>query len=111
MSKYDKETEAALDGSIAKWEAIVAGNSGDKGTSNCPLCIKFADDECSDGHECAGCPVRKRVNDYGCVGTPYMSWLDYQRDSGKKFMPYKVFDDKSLRLAQAELDFLRSLKS
>jgi len=37
----DAETMAALKGSIAKWEAIVAGAGKDFGASNCPLCRKF----------------------------------------------------------------------
>ena len=34
-------TWKALEGSIKKWEDIVAGKRGDRGSRNCPLCREF----------------------------------------------------------------------
>jgi hypothetical protein len=43
----------------------------------------------------------------GCGGSPYDQWSDYMIDSRQH--PRVVFDAKSRKLAQAELDFLKSL--
>ncbi len=100
---HDKETEDALDGSIAKWEAIVAGTGVDDGWTNCPLCEEFFMNDCRD------CPVMERTGKNSCHGSPYEQWVDH---CDPEFLSgsYKVFDDESRRLAQSELDFLRSLK-
>lgn len=119
----DDKTLTALQGSIKKWEAIANGTGFDDGPRNCPLCIEFADvyeensiDEWR-REGCCGCPVAEHVEDSGCGQTPYMNWIDYLYDSqgsesieGTNFgYRYRVFDERSKRLAQAELDFLRSL--
>ncbi len=97
----------ALRGSIAKWEAIVAGTGEDGGPHNCPLCQRFPG--------CASCPVADEVGDTGCESTPYVKWFDHQRKDHGHQPP---FDEPSavtpgceecVALAQAELDFLRSL--
>ena len=105
---HDKETEAALAGSIAKWEAIVAGTGSDNGTANCPLCKTFMEKSDRDFTLCGGCPVREKTGAPSCDGSPYEEWSKYQEDLE---MPYHIIDAESRRLAQAELDFLRSLKS
>ncbi len=107
--KYDKETEAALYGSIVKWEKIVAGNGEDNGVDNCPLCQRFVVNADGDFSGCEGCPVRNATGSSGCEGSPYDEWA-YYMDKVRAKMPNKVFDDESRRLAQVELDFLRSLK-
>ena len=101
----DERTLTALQGSIAKWEAIVAGTGADHGDSNCPLCQIFF---YSDFNKpmCGGCPVMARTRRAGCGNSPYQDWVEYQEGRGSGF---RVFDETSLALAQAELDFLRSL--
>lgn len=37
----EAETLIALQGSIAKWQAIVDGTGTEQGPANCPLCLKF----------------------------------------------------------------------
>lgn len=100
----DAETLEALEGSIKKWEAIVAGIGADDGRKNCPLCamfyVKF---------DCKGCPVEAKTKLEVCQGTPYRQWAVYQGMKGEQF-PLTVFDTESQRLAQAELDFLISLR-
>ncbi len=88
----NSETLEALKGSIAKWEAIVAGTGFDNGADNCPLCGLFnnADDPETD---CDGCPVAEKSGHKYCGGTPYT-----------KFVPWG-----GIKAAQEELDFLRSL--
>lgn len=109
------ETLAALRGSIAKWEAIVAGTGSDKGSTNCPLCVLFYDvaDPDDDEHgleNCSGCPVRIETGDDNCGGSPYKSWSRLLRPS-IRFSEAGAFADtpKKIAAAQAELDFLRGL--
>jgi hypothetical protein len=89
----DDRTRRALEGSIRKWEAIVAGTGEDWGTSNCPLCTEFYAFVGVDGDNCRGCPVRERTG-YGlCDGSPYERYVPGNREG-----------------AQEELDFLKSLR-
>lgn len=96
------ETLAALQGSIVKWENIVAGKDTDKGGDNCPLCQMFAHNDSPPVNWCEGCPVMKKTGKHSCEGTPYYSTYIYQQDP-------KTFDDLDRKRAQVELDFLRSL--
>jgi hypothetical protein len=85
----DADTLKALNGSIAKWEAIVAGTGVDNGPSNCPLCHMFwRFPNC-----CKGCPVSEKTGFTGCVNTPYDRYCD----------------DHTIAAAVDELEFLRSL--
>ena len=99
------ETRKALEGSIAKWQAIVDGTGENQGPQNCPLCWMFRDDECR------GCPVRERSGRHYCYGTPYTSFedldiaaLECQDDDVRK----ALLVQRGVA-AQAELDFLKSL--
>jgi hypothetical protein len=102
----NKEAWEALEGSIAKWEAIVAGTGTDQGTTNCPLCTMFFEGRCG------GCPVAESVGDAECSGTPYSEW---RAAAHKTFGRHLTSDwyattPQLVRLAQAELDFLKSLR-
>jgi hypothetical protein len=93
----DKHTLRALQGSIEKWEAIVAGAGKDEGMENCPLCQRFCSDDLSvsDG-ACGGCPVMEKTGKRLCWDTPYGE--------------YSIGATRgTVEAAQAELDFLRSL--
>jgi len=116
----DEKTLTALQGSIAKWEAIVNGTGYDEGCDNCPLCKEFANQYsqepawAQDG--CSGCPVAQKAGNSSCGRTPYSAWVHYSYDNGEHlsgkpsfWRRYKVFDERSLELAKKELDFLRSL--
>ena len=97
----DAETLEALKGSIAKWEAIVAGTMEDEGVDNCPLCQRFhACFRTLPGECCQGCPV-DAFSGRGCAKTPYVDWGQFGVD--------KVSTDEHRAAAQAELDFLKSL--
>lgn len=99
----DSKTLKALKGSIAKWEAIVAGTGVDKGPSNCPLCLAFWDNSMGEV-SCLGCPVRDATGEDGCVGTPYEKWEDLTECKDQKA------DTPELKkAARAELRFLKSL--
>lgn len=95
----DNRTLIALKGSIAKWEAIVAGTGEDHGSVNCPLCTEFIDKDCKD------CPIKQATKAIWCGKTPYMAFAReaYMQRTSRATTPELV------ALAQAELDFLRSL--
>ena len=99
--KMSKHAETALRGSIAKWEAIVAGTGTDRGGANCPLCEVFYD------KDCFGCPVSKVVGTKYCEGTPYYR-VSFGHDTRIGDLPEDE-QPEARRTAQAELDFLRSL--
>lgn len=99
------ETLNALQGSIAKWEAIVAGNGVDRGWANCPLCMRFNNPETDNEEECGGCPVAEEVGMTACEETPYYEWAELFAVG----QPKAANTPERKALAQAELDFLRSL--
>ncbi len=90
------KTLKALNGSIKKWEKIVAGTGMDGGPLNCPLCQLFFWNT-----DCEGCPVMKRTGNWCCEGTPYDEWLD--ATTGLAEPP------RLKAIARKELRFLRSL--
>lgn len=95
----DERTLTALKGSIAKWEAIVAGTGADHGPDNCPLCERYFMDQCF------GCPVREKTRRGGCCRSPYVQWDDARFKLGT----CTASTPELVVLAQAEVDFLRSL--
>lgn len=103
----DARTLEALNGSIAKWEAIVAGTGVDSGTSNCPLCQAFNADD--DTPSCAGCPVAEATEETWCDGSPYATMWDQAESPRNANGTGYAHTAESLAAAQAELDFLRSL--
>lgn len=102
----DAETENALRGSIAKWEAIVAGTDIDKGPVNCPLCQMFMQNECE------GCPVAIASEATCCDNTPYemFSAVAERVSADKDWRTFsRATSPEAKAAAQAELDFLKSL--
>ena len=97
----DTKTFKALNGSIKKWERIVAGWS--VGGGNCPLCESF-----ERLNFCVGCPV----TDAGfprCVGSPWAKWVRHQCDRHEAVDETRIHCPTCLTLAKAELRFLKSL--
>lgn len=106
----DEEDSAALEGSIKKWEEIVAGTGVDECFENCPLCA-LENSRCTDDDEdCNGCVVKNRTGKSQCDGTPWEEWNEHQHTHLGNVWPYRVKCDECARLAQAELDFLKSLR-
>src|ERR1700722_19348216 len=100
QTQMDEDTLAALRASIEHWQWVVA-IAEPIGRSNCALCDVFRGRDTLE--DCAGCPVRAVTGLKYCEGTPYgeyENYLDYDPP---------VEDEKRIVLAQAELDFLRSL--
>lgn len=106
----NKETKKALEGSIKKWEDIAAGRGLDAGPDNCPLCAIFFNER-----GCGDCPVRLKADFGGCVNTPYSDWFNHHDEDHELNT-----QDDGIRLfkgcttclehAQAEVDFLKSLR-
>jgi hypothetical protein len=94
----------AVERSIKKWRLIVAGKGVDEGASNCPLCHKYGG-----FHYCGGCPVEKTPGD-ACSDSPYRTWYEHQRWEHSNTDSHKVHCPTCLRLAEAELAFLISLR-
>ena len=96
----DETTLTALKGSIAKWEAIVAGTGKDEGPTNCPLCSVFHPDFRADGKShCEGCPVA--IAGYrGCTNEEYTAYCAADKEDDRERMR---------AAATGELAFLKSL--
>jgi hypothetical protein len=102
----DAKTLKALKGSIRKWERIIDGKGIEDGNENCPLCKLFYWTV-----DCRGCPVSKKTKINCCSKTPYDEWHDHQTDKHNKFEELKIRCETCKKLAQKELDFLKSLLS
>lgn len=108
--KLSKEQTDALKKSIKKWELIVDEGSEDLGPADCECCIIYNSintrletrEDC-----CKSCPVFLKTRERFCAGTPFEKWEDYQEENDMG--EWKVFDDYSKQLAQAELDFLKGI--
>ena len=103
----DDVTFKALNGSIKKWEKIVTGEEVDKGGYNCPLCQMTRNDE-----NCERCPVYQSGDDDmrdECGFTPYTDWGVHHDSKHGIGLPRKLLCDTCRKIAQKELDFLKSL--
>ena len=104
----DERTLTALQGSIAKWEHVVNGTGPESGADNCPLCDMF-------GPSCPGCPIHETTGN-GCQNDQWHNWCDHVEMhmgdidiNDEDCLDFYVQCPECVRLAQAELDFLRSL--
>ena len=106
ITPMDPATLKALHGSIKKWGRIVASpRNPDRGIANCPLCKEFY------VAGCTGCPIAEKTHQQVCDGSPYAEWSIHQHDDHPrhKVRHRAVGCKECLRLAKAELAFLRSL--
>lgn len=100
----DRRTRIALNGSIKKWERIVALEDGDKGSSNCPLCAEFFSPRVDEEEYCERCPVRKKTGMSMCDGSPYAKWADLEWEMGQR-----ATTPAHMRQAKAMVRFLKRL--
>ncbi len=106
----DTETLTALRGSIAKWEAIVAGKGVDLGADNCPLCRRFNDYvNPNAGRFCAGCPVALEAGLPRCEGTPYDRYQAAEEAMCDNEDEAGYHENAMAAAAKDELAFLKSL--
>ncbi len=71
MKLTNAQVREALQGSIKKWEGIVAGTVEDEGRINCPLCRLFIEE-----YDCPACPVMVETKLFDCSGSPYADYSD-----------------------------------
>jgi len=67
--RWSKRQARGLEGSIRKWEGIVAGTKQDEGQDNCPLCKMY--NPSMSLAPCASCPIALVAEDSVCESTPY----------------------------------------
>jgi hypothetical protein len=98
------EVRQAIDGSIAKWQAIVDGTGSDQGVWNCPLCGLFYE------YKCFGCPISTFAQASSCDNTPYRKrWAKLFTVFEQGTQMYADTPER-LKAAKAELAFLEELK-
>lgn len=104
------ETLKALQGSIAKWERVVAEGKDGTNWMDCPLCGLFYN------KNCIGCPVRERTGMGLCSGSPFDEYADLllclSEELSEEDEPGEADFGKHpgvIAAAKTELDFLKSL--
>ena len=68
----------ALNSSIAHWNRLATGNSGElenTGPKDCSLCVKYYRN-----NACVGCPIEDYTGFSGCQGSPYPALWKYGHD-------------------------------
>lgn len=99
---------AGLDKSIVKWERVVNDNAPGISSCGCGLCEEYNNPLRGLLSPCAQCPVRLDTGERFCKGTPYAEYVDWVlKERPLEDSPL----DKGLATAQAELDYLRDLKT
>ena len=95
-----------LEDSIKKWQDIIAGNDGDKGSINCSLCQQYLNDGC------IGCVVQRDANQSFCYGTPFREWFNHHKKEHSMVIGRgrRIECPTCLELAKKELDYLKSLR-
>ena len=100
----DKETLKALLDEINHWERIAEGKEVDRCAGNSPLCWRYYTPT-----SCSGCPVSEKTKNDVCRRTPYIDWAEHQNAKHGGVFPFAVRCEDCKRLAQKEVDFLKSL--
>ncbi len=110
MLRRLKAGENPLELSIQKWQDIVNGKGKDDAELNCALCEVYRNHIEPFTKQCLGCPIFKRTKKKYCGKTPYDS-LFTNAERNLEYQPRnKSFKVAYLVAAQAELDFLFSLR-
>lgn len=107
LKRTPAETAAALEESIEHWFRLSTGKArpGERCTSgDCALCRLFLKNNCE------GCPVMEATGEPYCVGTPYGRAATAMAYGVLAFVGDARLTPKFLEAAEAELDFLRSLR-
>ncbi len=95
----EDKTLEALKESIEHWRRVVANPHAERiGAGACALCELFNKLDESSEENCIGCPVFEATGRQYCYGSPYTDVI--------RFSPGQP---EYLRLAQEELEFLKSL--
>lgn len=118
----NKEAATALEASIKHWERNVQAETPEDASTaaqDCALCQVY---DPMLGANCIGCPVMRHTGLARCGGTPYRDafgwrkeWLQRSFTGGLRATPSRLHLWETARegwreAAQAELDFLKSLR-
>lgn len=105
--QMDKTTREAHEGSVRKWDRILAGEGKDERNRNCPLCKLFPYRcENSKGEKC---PVYQKTGFTNCNKTPYREWLAHHNEHHYTFIHcHKIECPTCGQLADNEVKFLKS---
>jgi hypothetical protein len=101
----------AIDIAIEKWEFIAQLlNNGyeviyDGGISTCALCRLYINND-----DCDGCPVSAATKVETCISTPYVDFVEYRGEYLNSKKTTNVDTKRLARIAEREVEFLRSLK-
>lgn len=91
-----------LEASIKHWERVVEDPDEPVGRTHCALCMEYNNNSLGDvKYDCIECPVMIRTGSQFCFDTP---WMKYDKCAHNEQEPERE------QLAQAELDFLISLR-
>lgn len=111
----DADTLRALEESITHWEKNVVASSPYEvtlGGASCALCHKFVYNVTESIPACSGCPVYEHTGFSSCRNSPYLdvfrayqNWLYSETEE-----EHNILRTEYQAAAQAELDFLRSLR-
>ena len=105
MLRRLEKGEDPLEISIQKWQDIVDGKGKNDGDRNCALCERFSN-SIFEWNDCGGCPIKRITKRRYCKNTPLIAYEHYS-----DYVDNFDVDDSILNaLAQAELDFLKSLR-
>lgn len=97
-----------LENSIRHWRRVVASPlMVDTHCKSCALCKAYFSSGMS---LCNGCPVNARTGRIGCNGSPYNAFADALDDAREAKSVSARTLKRLKKLAQAELDFLISLR-
>lgn len=112
------QVREALEGSIMKWQRIVAGGTNGC-ASDCALCRlfnpyqKYLPLKESIAQGCLGCPVMARTGQSFCKGSPYERYEELEHDVDDDSDDDADIIENGRRLretAEQELAFLESLR-
>lgn len=113
----DKKTKKALEASIRHWEENYNAEVPSQvslGTRACALCGLFAKRVKLRGLQCSDkCPVKAVSGKDACKNTPYDKATDTLFDWYRRYRDYQPIAgsyDRWREAAQAEVDFLKSLR-
>lgn len=95
----------ALENSIRHWARVVASPLTERiGPESCALCKRYYENYCE------GCPVSKRTLKIYCSDSPFVAFAEeWEAASEAKSVSARRLK-RLKKLAQAELDFLKSLR-
>jgi hypothetical protein len=106
-TKLEKDI-VLVEGSITKWQNVVAGKEAGHYWKNCPCCCIYLDNEYAENEKCNRCPIAEKSEQQLCKKTPFADYVAHA--DGEDWFILDGEDAKEgLRLANLELQYLKDL--